>query len=170
MLCKREVWDFHTHTHISVVLDHVIYETGHVTNQAPPTNLSEVSEPLCLLGDAAGQEDVCLWLFIVFLQHDLDGSVAELRVVTVLVGGHAAVTEREDLGEEGRRERERRERERRERERREEGGGREKGEREKGGRREEGERKENEDMSNFSVNRLMLRIFIMSHLFLGIFA
>ena len=105
----------------------MIYETGHVTNQAPPTNLSEVSEPLCLLGDAAGQEDVCLWLFIVFLQHDLDGSVAELRVVTVLVGGHAAVTEREDLGEEGRRERERRERERRERERREEGGGREKG-------------------------------------------
>ena len=122
-----------------------------MTNQAPPTNLSEVSEPLCLLGDAAGQEDVCLWLFIVFLQHDLDGSVAELRVVAVLVGGHAAVTEREDLGEEGRRGR--RERERRERERR-----------------EEGERKENEDMSNFSVNRLMLRIFIMSHLFLRIFA
>lgn len=63
----------------------MIHMASHVTDKALPTNLGKVSEPLGLLSDAPGEENKGFWLFVVFLHHNLDGSVAELRVVAVLV-------------------------------------------------------------------------------------
>ena len=87
--------------HMTHTMDHVTSVAGHVTIQAPPPHLSEVSQPLCLLGDAPCQQDIRLCLLLL-LQDYLYCSVTQFRVVAALVGVDRAAGERENLGTVGR--------------------------------------------------------------------